>query len=1137
MHRFSRLWLLLLVLGVLASPLYAQTSLEWVEKAQQAEDAKDFGGAGKAWEKAAAAFNGEGNAPYRAKSLFYAGLAHYKAGAKDAAIAQLTLGVEAFLALRDPQGQSLCLVQRGVVEIEVGKWTDAERSFRNALDVARQAGNEDRALEATELLGKTLEAGRRWPEATELTEGLVAAYRIHAPHKVPDLLATLGALYQLQGQLDKAEKAYLESIALYREAQNSGQVLSVRRDLARFFLKTQQLEKALALLDDVRKESPDDPGVGVDYAFTLSLMDRHDESLAELEKLLGRIKDPNVLVLLRSRRLEELVHLGREAEALTLLRKPDFGTDQARAQAAESLGRQDLAEEYLRKALAASTDVEKPGLANALAVKLIRWDKPEEAAALLESTLAKLPKTDKRRAVMMSNLGETYLSRGEPEKALPLYLEVVEMARRGEGEADLGIVLSNIGSAYEYLGDYSKALSYLEKAVELGERYKEASSGQGTVYNALGLVYVKMGRYNEGVTFYQRALAYHRNFSNSYGETASLINLGAVFELMGERNKAAGFYSQAFDIAEKEGRTSQEIILLNNLGQLSDSDERAEKLFNEALKLEQSAPQALTRNTILSNLADLYYRTGRKEQAEKMAAEAAAVLEKLGAKENELMTRQILLRASLGRPDGAVTDLQLNRSLQLAQDIVTGLSAASARSFLQKHENVLRDGLERVLQGGDASRAFLIDEQLRSLGLASLTNGLPLQSAHVPLELAEREQTLLARMREAASRSADLSSLRAEHKLLREQIERYHLAAGALHSLEAANLTSVQKQLRPHEVLLSYVLAGPDVWLIAITDQAAQARRLASLAELKPLINSAYRKVCTLGRLNDVDTALQALSAALWQPGQDLIGDKTRLIIVPAGPLFSVPFAALPQEGVVLGERYFLTQASSGTAWLLSRTAQTGTGKGVLVAALGNFAPAWSEGGFGKAGVRSSSLVPLPGTLKELSQIVSTLPGSQTLQEQAMTGDALKKASAGRRQLHFATHGLLNDQEPMLSGLVASDRLVTALEIFNWNLDADLAVLSACHSGQVSKGLEYVSLTRAFQFAGARTLLATNWAVSDEVTARWMEVFYTDLRAGKPADEAAHEAGMAVRKQYPHPYHWAPFALWGDGTVTPEKNL
>lgn len=125
----------------------------------------------------------------------------------------------------------------------------------------------------------------------------------------------------------------------------------------------------------------------------------------------------------------------------------------------------------------------------------------------------------------------------------------------------------------------------------------------------------------------------------------------------------------------------------------------------------------------------------------------------------------------------------------------------------------------------------------------------------------------------------------------------------------------------------------------------------------------------------------------------------------------------------------------------------------------------------------------------------------------------------------------------MLSGLVASDRLVTALEIFNWDLDADLAVLSACHSGQVSKGLEYVSLTRAFQFAGARTLLATNWAVSDEVTAQWMEVFYANLHAGKPADEAAHEAGMALRKQYPHPYFWAPFALWGDGTVTPEKNL
>lgn len=1133
--RYPRLFLLLLLLGCLASPLLAQSSLEWVEKAQQAEDAGNFTEAGKDWEKAAAAFSQESNAPYRAKSLFYAGLAHYKAGAREAAAAQLTLAVEAYLALGDGQGQSLCLVQRGVVEIALGQWTEAERSFRNALEVARRIGNEERALEATEFLGKTLEAGRRWAEATEVTESLVAAYRDRDAKKVADFLSTLGALYQLQGQLEKAEKAYDESIALFEQQGEAEEALSVRRDKARFLLKTHQLEKAESLLAELEKEKPQDAGFALDHASALSQLGRHAEALAKLEKMLPWVHDRNVLLLVQTRRIAELVELGREKEALAQLGKPDFGTDLVRAQVAESIGRRDLAEQYLRKALSAASDADRPGVANELAVKLIGWDKVGEASTLLEATLATLPRGDKRRAVLTSNLAETYLSGGEPAKALPLYLEVVEMARRGEGEVDLTIVLTNIGATYEYLGDYSQALRYLEQAIELGERYQVGSDSQGTIYNSLGLVYVKMGRLSEGITFYQRALAYHRTHGNGRGETASLINLGAAYELMGERGKAADYYEQALTITERDGQVSQQITLLNNLSHLSSSNDRAEKLLEAALKLEKGAPQTLTHNILLSNLADLYYRTGRQEQAVTMARDAAARLQELGAKESELVTRQILLQDSLDGEDSDATDQQLDRCLHLAQDIVTGLSAASARSFLKEHEATLREGLERVLEEDHGGRAFSIDEQLRSLGLASLTNGLPLQSAHVPVELAEREKTLLARMREAASRSADLSGLRAEHKILREQIERHHLAAGALHSLEAATVSAVQQRLRPDEIMLSYVLAGPDVWLLAITQQTVQARRVAALNELQPLISGAYRKVCSAGRLNDVDSALQALSTALWQPAQDLIGGKTRLILIPAGPLFSVPFAALTQDGVPLGERYLLTQASSGTAWVLSRSAQT-TGKGALVAALGNFAPGWSEGGFGKAGVRSSSLVPLPGSLQEVTRIAAAMVNPVTLKEQAMTGDALREGSTGRRQLHYATHGLLNNDEPMLSGLVASDRLVTALEIFGWDLDADLAVLSACHSGQISQGLEYVSLTRAFQFAGARTLLATNWAVSDEATAQWMEAFYANLQRGRPADEAAREACIALRKQYPHPYFWAPFALWGDGTVVPEKN-
>jgi CHAT domain-containing protein/lipopolysaccharide biosynthesis regulator YciM len=1124
-----------LALGLCCAPAWGQASLPWIEQAQQAEDAGRYGEAGQAWEKAAAALSQEGNPAHRAKALFYAGLAHYRGGSKEAAVAQLTLGVEAFLALGDGEGQSLCLLQRGVVEIELARWTDAERSFRSAIEVSRRTGNESRALEATEFLGKTLEAGRRWAEATEVSEELVAAYRQSAPEKVPELMATLGALYQLQSQLEKAEEAYQQAAALYSESGKAAEAQGARRDLARFFLKTHQLEKAQAQMAALTEEGFNDVPLTIDHAYTLAQLGRHEQALALIDMVLPKTKDDKLLAVVKARRVEELVALKRDQEALKYLSEPAFGSDQARAQAAEAIGKRELAEKYLRQALAAATPAEQPSQANLLAIKLIRWDKPAQAAALLEDVLAKLPADDKRRAVLLSNLGETYLSRGEPSKALPIYQEVLTMTRQGIGQADLAVVLTNLGATYEYLGDYSQALKHLEEAIEVGERFKTSGAAQGTVYNSLGLVYVKMGRYKDGVTFYERGIAYHRTHGNSYGETASLINLGAAYQLLDNDAKAAEYLTQALAIAQRDGRLAQQITILNNLGQLAKSTSEAQDYYQRALELEASAPQALTRNILLSNLADSWYSSGRTEEAEKLATEASDKLRELGAKENELVTRRILLRASLSRSDSAATNLQLDRALELAQDIVAGLSSASARSFLAEHESVLREGLELVLKDGASQRAFAIDELLRSLGLAALTNGLPLQSAHLPVELVEREKTLLARMREASLRSADLSGLRAEHRLLVEQMERHHRAAGALHSTKPAALKQVTDQLAPDEAMLGYLLAGPDLWAIVIAKETT-LRKVGALEDLEPLIDAAYRRVTSPTRPEQTQAALQALSDALWRPTQDLLAGKTRLILVPAGPLYSVPFAALVQDKTTLAERYRLTQVSSASAWLLSRQS-TPSGKGALLAALGNFAPPLSDDGFVHTGPRSSLLVALPGTLAEVLKIAPTLKATETLKEQAMTGDALRQGSLGRRQLHYATHGLLNGDEPMLSGLVASDRLVTAAEIFNWELDADLAVLSACHSGQVSQGWEYVSLTRAFQFAGARTLLATNWAVSDQATAEWMETFYAALASGQPADQASQQAYLSLRQKYPHPYYWAPFALWGDGSVTCKSAL
>ncbi len=1132
--------LFLLACLLLTTPCPAQESLEWASKAFEAQEAEAFAEEGEAWLKTAEALKKEKNPPHQAKALFYAGLAFYKGGAKEQAVVALAQAVTEFERLDDNEGQSLCWLQKGVVEIELSLWVNAEHSFRSSVERARAAGNEKRALEATEKLGQTLEAAHRWAEATEVTKELVEAYRTSAPNKVPDLLATLGALYQLQSHLTQAERAYQEAASTFREQQRPKEARDTQRSLARFYLQTHQLEEAYALLSDLVllfDGQPEQLRLTIDLAYACAELGRHEEALKLIENSLLRASDAATQSLLQARRIEQLQALGRTKEALALIEDEDFGTLHQRSKVAELIHRRDLAEQYLREALTQASGTDRTLYANVLALRLIDWNRPDEAAEILESALASMATQDAKRPVLLSNLGEAHLRRGDPLKALPLFQEALTLTDSSLGGSEVAKFHNNLGATYEYLGNYQKALEEMEKAVSVGERYQVPDPSQGTYFNALGLLYVKLGRTEDGVSLYQKALAYHRTHGNTLGEASSLINLGAAAEILERDAKSREYFEQALAIAQKEERSDLEATIYNNLSQLTENLEEARMFLEKAIERNQRAPNSLTRQILVSNLAENHFQAGNLETAGKLAESAAKALQDLGAKESELVTRSILLAISLKEGSLKNTILQLERSLSLSGDIVLGLSSASARSFLEQRAASMRSAIHPILKAEHLSKAFAVEETLRSLGLVALTNGLPLSSAHVPDHLREQERTLSSRLVEASRRAAkgtaaDLRRLRAEYRRVQDQIERYHLAAGGLRRLEPVTLADVQKNLAFDEAIMEYIQAGDSLWVLVVTAADVRTHQLGSMAQLEPLINEVHRRVNSPSKDQETAGAISALSQAFWSPTESYIKQARHLIVIPAGPLYSIPFAVLEDKNGTVIENHSLSLATSASAWVISRQSSS-SGKGSLIAALGNHVPKWSEAAFGFSGVRSSALTPLPGTLQELAKVSASMENSVNIIEEKMTGTALEKQSAGRRHLHYATHGLFNEAEPMLSGLVAADRLVTVGEVFNWKLDAELAVLSACHSGELSLGQEYVSLTRAFQFAGVRSLLATQWAVSDTVTALWMDEFTKALKRGERADDATRLAQRIVAKKHPHPYFWAAFTLWGDGAVRP----
>ena len=146
------------------------------------------------------------------------------------------------------------------------------------------------------------------------------------------------------------------------------------------------------------------------------------------------------------------------------------------------------------------------------------------------------------------------------------------------------------------------------------------------------------------------------------------------------------------------------------------------------------------------------------------------------------------------------------------------------------------------------------------------------------------------------------------------------------------------------------------------------------------------------------------------------------------------------------------------------------------------------------------------------------------------------------RILHFATHSLLNNQQPELSGIVLSlvdkqgrpqDGFLRLYEIYNLKLEADLVVLSACQTalGKEIKGEGLVGLTRGFMYAGTPRVVASLWKVSDEATAELMKRFYQKmLKDGLRPAAALRAAQVSMLKEKPWTpaYYWAGFVLQGE---------
>jgi CHAT domain-containing protein len=272
---------------------------------------------------------------------------------------------------------------------------------------------------------------------------------------------------------------------------------------------------------------------------------------------------------------------------------------------------------------------------------------------------------------------------------------------------------------------------------------------------------------------------------------------------------------------------------------------------------------------------------------------------------------------------------------------------------------------------------------------------------------------------------------------------------------------------------------------------------------------------------------------------KDLAG-KTQVVLVPDGPLHSLPFQALiDAQGKHLVEQFALSYAPSISAL------QSMTQLGERRRAERRESAAAPLLAFGRPKL-DAGLSDLPATeleVRTLSRLFGK--GAEVVTGAEASEEHFKAAASKARYLHLATHGLVNEKAPMYSALalahgMGEDGRLEARELGELDLHADLVVLSACETalGKTVRGEGVLGLTWSLFVAGAPSTVVSHWQVEDETTGALMAQFYRKMLPPAQAKPVAalskagalRAAQLSVMRdgKHAHPYFWAPFILVGD---------
>ncbi len=808
-------------------------------------------------------------------------------------------------------------------------------------------------------------------------------------------------------------------------------------------------------------------------------------------------------------------------------------------------------------------------------------------------------------AASWMNMGNLAWTRGDLVLAEERYLLTLALREKlAPGSLDVALSLNNLGVTAWHRGELALSEAYLQQAFEIRRRLAPNSLDAAASLNNLGVVARIRGDLELARDYYQQSLELRQQLApDSLDIAATLINLGIVARLRGQFHQAQTHFEDALQLQIQLAPNSLDVAAcLTSLGGvLADRGDliQAERYHRLALEIRQRrAPDSLLEADSLRYMGDIAWQRNHPEARDyyERALNIAQQIAPRGLEAVDTLNSLGVLARERGDLDSARRYFEQSLATLDIQMGNLGGSPEIKGDFRATHGSSYRHLIELHLSQGRAAEAFGVLERSRARSFLEMLAERDLVfSMDVPADLESRRRSnavLYDRTQQKLSSLSPTDDGEAIDKLLsklrqlrqeRDDIAREVVGTSpqlaALRYPQPLDLEGVQQALDPGTIMLSYSVGKSQTDLFVVTTETFKGIVLPlGVDELRREIELFRRLIQSTDLSTEIATVGKRLYRHLIQPAEALIDANRRILIVADGPLHLLPFAALVREkrrldvptrpGKTVIEDLFLAQwrpihlALSATVYaqLERRRPSPPASAGLLLAAFGD--PIYTPDPDPEVPTRQRSLVnrelePLPSSRLEIERIAEMFPSDRArifLGAQA-TEEHVKAFSHQARILHFATHGLLDQRFPLDSGLVLTaprklgptrgNGLLQAWEIFEgMRLNADLVVLSTCESGlgneQGGEGL--IGLTRAFQYAGARSVVSTLWPVEDEMTAELMVRFYRHLQAGLSKVDALQAAQVELIEhpiQVPNadgesvfidaspPNHWAAFQITG----------